>query len=312
MAKETPPINLDQARWYRCLRIVTLGFILVLLSASAAYSQTCPSAASSNFSFEPQFEGDSMTVTVDLAPCETMELHENHDMFGDGERGTLVRVTYLNSSDVPIWSQNIYGFYAATDNFVPDSSSEPFPWGGTRSALVRPAKIKVESWLAYGQGNPPMVPRYNFTIIRAPRTGYNIGGDTFSNAPLISSFPTTYRGSVRDGWGNPADPGQYFKVHLNGNQSIYATGTVTQNTPYGTNFVLDIYDANQQPVVYHWLFTGTYGVENYTTNIFTNPNPTPADFYIRAWSYNWPTRDFSMTINSPTQTCACPDIPIVP
>jgi hypothetical protein len=157
-----------------------------------------------------------------------------------------------------------------------------------------------------------MVPRYNFTIVRAPRAGYNVGGDTFSNAPLITSFPTTYRGSVRDGGGNPADPGQYFKVHLNGNQTIYATGTVTQNTPYGTNFVLDVYDSNQQLVVSHWLFTGTYGVENYTTNNFTNPNPTPADFYIRAWSANWPTRDFSVTINSPAQTCACPDIPIVP
>jgi len=309
---DSPQSDLNHGGWNRLFRAVILGSILLFLSAQVAYSQNCPSASSTNFFFEPQFYGDTMTVTVDLAPCETMELHENHDMSGDGDRGTLVSVTYLNSSDVPIYSQSIFGFYSATNNIVPDASSEPFPWGGTRSSLVRPAKIKLASWCCYGQGNPPMVPRYNFTIVRAPRAGYNVGGDTFSNAPLITSFPTTYRGSVRDGGGNPADPGQYFKVHLNGNQTIYATGTVTQNTPYGTNFVLDVYDSNQQLVVSHWLFTGTYGVENYTTNNFTNPNPTPADFYIRAWSANWPTRDFSLTINSPAQTCACPDIPIVP
>src|SRR6266542_1826404 len=90
------------------------------------------------------------------------------------------------------------------------------------------------------------------------------------------------RGSVRDGdptHAPPHDPGQYFKVHLNGNQAIYASAIVTQNTLYGTNFVLDIYDSNQQ-LLTNWLFTATYGVGNYTTASFTNPNSTPADFYI--------------------------------
>lgn len=243
-----------------------------------------------------------MTVTIDLAPCETFELHESHDMNGDGNRGTNVKVSFLNSSDITLYTQTIWGFYTNTNILIQGSYSEPFPWVGVRSALVLPAKIKVESVSAYGQGNPPSAPQYNFTIIRAPRPGYNIGGDSFSNAPLAPSFPTTYRGSVRDGNPThtpPLDPGQYFKVRLNGNQAIYATGAVTQNTLYGTNFVLDIYDSNQQLLTTpsDWLFTATYGVDNYTTSSFTNPNPTPADFYIRAWSYNWPTRDFSLTIN---------------
>jgi len=247
----------------RCLKshatklIVLVTFLL--MGATAAFGQTCPQASSTDFSFEPEAYGATMTVSLDLAPCETIELHENHDMEGDGNRGTLVRVTYLNSSNTPIYSQSIYGFYAATDNFVPDAYSEPFPWGGTRSDLVRPATIKIESWCCYGQGNPPKIPRYNFTIVRAPRANYNIGGDSFSNAPLVTSFPTTYRGSVRDGYyANPLDPGQYFKIHLNGNQVIYATGTVTQNTQYGTNFVLDVYDSNQQLIcelaVYRYLW----------------------------------------------------------
>ena len=100
--------------------------------------------------------------------------------------------------------------------------------------------------------------------------------------------------------------------NLNGGQSMSVHGTVTQNTQYGTNFELDIYDANQQLVTSGWIFTGTYGVQDYASQPFTNPNPTPADFYIRAWSYNHPTRDFSMIVDYQVVTCACPDIPIVP
>jgi hypothetical protein len=312
MANTTPQRHLNRRLGNRFLKTVILGLTLLFLSAQAAYSQNCPSASTTNFTFEPASLGASMTVTIDLAPCETMELHESHDMLGDGNRGTEVDVTYLNSSDVPLYTQGIFGFYSATDNIVPSSYSEPFPWVGIRSALVQPAKIKLQSSLGYGQGYPPIVPQYRFTIVRSPRPGYNIGGDSFGNAPLAPSFPTTYRGSVRDGTAVPADPGQYFKIHLNGNQQIYATGTVTQNTYYGTNFVLDIFNSNQQQLTNHWLSFAVYGVNNYTTGTFTNPNPNPADFYIRAWSNYGPTRDFSMTINSVVQSCACPDIPIVP
>src|SRR6266496_4876242 len=110
MGNKMPQSDLNQLRWNRFLKSVTLGLILLFLSTQAAYSQNCPSASTSNFSFEPQFLGDSTTVTIDLAPCETLELHESHDMLGDGNRGTLVRVKYLNRSEVTIWSQSIYGF----------------------------------------------------------------------------------------------------------------------------------------------------------------------------------------------------------
>ncbi len=281
---------------------ITLFLAFLLLSAQAVRAQDCPSSgSSSNFTFAPAALGANMTVTLDLAPCETFELHESHDMMGDGNRGTNVKVSFLNSSDMTLYTQTIWGFYTSTKILVQGSYSEPFPWVGVRSAIALPAKIKVESINAYGQGNPPLIPQYNFTIFRAPRPNYNVGGDSFSNAPLVGSFPATYRGSVRDGrTAIPPDPGQYFKVHLNGNQSIKASGTITQNTFYGTNFVLDVYDSNQQLLTTptHWLFTGVYGIKNYTTAAFTNPNSTPADFYIRAWSYNWPTRDFSLTIDN--------------
>jgi hypothetical protein len=238
-------------------------------------------------------------------------------MNGDGNRGTNVKFSFLNSSDLTLYTQTFGGFYTSSRILIQGSYSEPNPWVGVRSALVLPAKIKVQSVQAYGQGYPPSAPQYNFTIIRAPRPGYNIGGDSFGNAPLIPAVPTMYRGSVRDGnptHAQPLDPGQFFQVRLNGNQTMYASGTVTQNTTYGTNFVLDIYNSNQQLLTTpsHWLFTSTYSITNYTTPIFTNPNSTPANFYVRARSYNWPTRDFSLTITAPPIPCACPNIPIVP
>jgi hypothetical protein len=88
----------------------------------------CPASGSTaDFTFTPQFLGDSTTVTIDLAPCETFELRESHNMNGDGNRGTNVKVSFLNSSDITLYTQTIWGFYTATNILVQGSYSEPFP-----------------------------------------------------------------------------------------------------------------------------------------------------------------------------------------
>ena len=271
---------------------------LIVIGALATHAQTpsCAAGATTNFTFAPSALGESRTETINLAPCETIAVYESHNI-QDGNRGTVIRVSFLNSSGQTILAQEFFGFNAANNQF-PDYYEEPFPFTGVVDPNLLPATIKVEATYQVFFGSPPAgPPEYNFTITRTPRPGYNTGGYDFSSAPLIS-LPATYRGSLRDGRNvTPADRGQYFKIHLSGGQSIQASGTVTQNTQYGTNFEVDIYDANQQLVRGGWVFTGTYGVQDYTSQPFTNPNPTSADFYVRAWSYTHPTRDFSLNIN---------------
>ncbi|HLA10751.1 MAG TPA: hypothetical protein VJ023_09170 [Pyrinomonadaceae bacterium] len=64
-----------------------------------------------------------------------------------------------------------------------------------------------------------------------------------------------------------------------------------------SNFRVDIYDANLQLIVPSWVFTGSNGTTNFTSNPFVNTNSTDSDFYIRAWSYNWPIYDFTLNID---------------
>ncbi len=180
-----------------------LPALLLLGGAEAARAQapTCPDGRTTTLTFKPKAVGESITQTIDLQPCETIEIHESHDMKNDGNRGTNVKISFLNASGQEIYSQLLWGFYSSTDYTFSSrgSYSEPFPWRGVRAPVVLPYTLKIESKDALGRGNPPEDPEYNFTIIRRPRPGVNVGGYNIFNAPTVPSFPTTYRGSLRDG-----------------------------------------------------------------------------------------------------------------
>lgn len=61
------------------LKLLLLTVVLVLCGPQQARAQTppCPDASTTTFTFTPQAVGDSMTQTINLAPCETIELHES-------------------------------------------------------------------------------------------------------------------------------------------------------------------------------------------------------------------------------------------
>ena len=164
----------------------------ILPQVVRAQAPPCPTSTSSiTFSFEPTVQGDSHTETINLAPCETIEVHESHDMGGDPNRGTQLGVSFLNSAQQEIVGQGIYGFLSATDNRFPTLYEEPFPFTGVRDPNVLPATFKVEATYGVGYGNPASQPQYNFIINRIPRQGYNIGGYDFATALLVTSFPSS-------------------------------------------------------------------------------------------------------------------------
>jgi hypothetical protein len=168
-------------------------FVMLLCSIlpQVVHAQTppCPTSSSSiNFTFTPTAQGDSRTETINLAPCETIEVHESHDMGGDPNRGTLLRVSFLNSAQQEIVGQSIYGFSSATDNRFPAAYEEPFPFTGVRDANVLPATFKVEATYGVGYGNPPSPPQYNFTITSLLVRDTTSGVTT--SPPLRSSLPS--------------------------------------------------------------------------------------------------------------------------
>jgi hypothetical protein len=294
--------------------LISTAFLIFGINSVDAQTPPCPSSGSSTtFSFAPNSESDSTTRTINLAPCETIEIRETHDMGGNGERGTNLRVSYLNSSGQEIYSQGLFGFYSspAPYNSIPlqDSYDEPFPWVGVASPIVLPAILKIESSWPYGQGGVGP-PEYNFTIIRTPRPGYNVGGTSIAGALLVSSLPTTYNGSFRQGAAadcqagcvgsppqSPPDPGQYFKLHLCAGQVIYLHGTAVENTERGGRFTAELYDSAGQYLL-PLVNSDVHGSVTFSSNPYTNSNTTDADFYIRVLSSYYAIEDFNLVIDS--------------
>jgi len=231
-----------------------------------------------------------------MSPCHTVAATIS---WANGlNNGSNLRVTFLDYSGQPIYSEaSISAFLPGSSNF-PSWSPYPNPWRGSRSALFNAVSIKIET--IYPFGDPCDI---SYTVNFTQRPDYNIGGDTFANAPLVPPFPATYFGSMYDGRTPPMggvsiDPGQYYKVRLKCKQAMYIYGSATVSSNVSSNFRVDIYDSNQQLLSPSpWIMTGSMGTTNFTSTPFVNPNSTDTDFYIRAWSYNWPIYDFMLNID---------------
>jgi hypothetical protein len=264
--------------------------------------EPCPANPSTtSFTFRPHQVGDSNTQTISLAPCEVIAVTETHDMGGDGNLGTNVKVAYYNNQGQVLHEQTYWGFFTQSYRF-PNWTPEPFPWRGVRAPEGLPAYLYIEAVDALGHGSGgSQDPEYNFSIQRSMRANYNTGGTTLANAPTVPFFPYSYNGSLRE----EENQGQYYKFHLDPGQSVRATGLAEGNQFYGAMYRLDIYDANGVLLTTSangWISVAAYGVKFYKTNFFTNPNPTASDFYIRAQTTLWPVYDFELNLEME----ACP------
>ena len=287
-------------------------FITVALLAlcQSVIAQTPPCPAAKTITYEKEFKvlGDSLEIPIDLKPFETLELIESHDLGNDGNYGTGVAVSFRNRSGVEIYSDIIQLFYTGTGKY-PSKYEEPYPWRGVVGPEMLPFKIVLTSVIIIGYGGgTPRFPKGQFTVIRKPRQGYNLGGKNFSEALTISSLPTRLLGSVR-----PGESGQYFKVTLGANEGFFLKGILTGLGFYGSGFNIDIYDSNQQDLTPDgsWFFGGPYGAQAVTTPVITNPNPNTSDFYIRFFGSIWPLPEFDLTIHPKQGTClscVCPAI----
>jgi len=285
----------NQTRYLR-ISMVIIFMIVIGSASSVSYAQSCQTHQGSSFTFEPQFLGDSMTLSISLSPCETVALTETHDMQGDSNRGTMVKMTYSNGSGQALHTEQFAGILTGGYSF-PSSTPWPFPWRGTVSANWTAATLKIESAGSYGKGSSNQAPRYNFTLSYATRAGYNTSGDSFGTA-AIATLPSTYQGSFYDSTATPSDAGQYFKVRLKCRQAIYVYGSVTGSLNYGAGFRVDVYDSNQTLLTpFGWKNVAAYGPTTFVSNTFTNPNDADTDFYIRIKSTAWPVYDFTLNID---------------
>ena len=156
--------------------------------------------------------GEVITIPFSMAPCHTVSV--NISWSNGLNNGSNLRVTFLDSSGQPIYSVSSISAFLPGSTTFPFSSPYPYPWRGSRSALFNPASLRIETIFPFGD---PCDIAYEIAF--TSRAGYNVGGDSFANAPLVPEFPVTYSGSMYDGRTPPSggvsvDPGQFFKVRL--------------------------------------------------------------------------------------------------
>lgn len=179
---------------------------------------------------------------------------------------------------------------------VPLSNSAPGrPYPGTRGVEGRPAYFTITA------NNP--ADYYNVTATRAPRPGYNTGGTSAADAPVIlAGVPQL--GSL---W--QQEPGQYYWIHLEPGQTMYVRGQVrardSSSLAYTAGFRVRLYGSDNSllaTLLPQLLFKGTTSFPATGTNpqTYTNATGSPRDVYLKLDATNGFVQDFQLTAEVPT------------
>lgn len=250
----------------------------------------CPDPSSWSTSDQFSNAGESITIPLDLAPCEKLSF--NISWTNGPNNGGMFTLSLYNYNGQLLHERTYNG--ATPGSFIfPNEQVFNNPWRGTRSPEWLPS-------YAIFRVDTPFAAPANYTIgySRTQRTGYNTGGSDFSNAPQVS-LPATKHGSIHEWRSNstPSDAGQFFKVQLAGNQAFYASGYAEGSTGIGAVYKVDLYDSAQQLITTNgWVNVSAYGRVNYNSGVFVNPSSSPADFYVRVRSTTWNVHDFELNL----------------
>jgi Bacterial Ig domain len=234
--------------------------IIVVAMTVPPESLLCPNTSSSTDYLQTFSSlGQTINIPINLAPCETVAVnwvHQNPQ--NPNSRGTTLQFNYYNYKGESLASKSYNGI-GTTSNIFPNGTVEPNPWRGTVGLEGLPVYLVVESTNTLGFGSatfPPdfqaRPPEYKITVARESRPGYNLGGRTFDTALDINSFPSSFFGSLR-----PEDRGQFFKVRLQGGESLYLNGYAEGSVTHSGKYLVDIFDASRQ---LRWL--GFWGADN--------------------------------------------------
>jgi hypothetical protein len=162
---------------------VVLLFLL-LPQAGRAQAPPCPdppSPISDSHTFHAL--GESITIPLSTAPCQTVAV--TISWTNGPNNGSNLSVTFLDSSGQPIYSEGNVSAFNTGSYMFPSFSPYPYPWRGSRSALLNPASVKIETIYPFAD---PCDITYDITVTSRP--GYNVGG-TLSLMPrsLLRSPP---------------------------------------------------------------------------------------------------------------------------
>lgn len=244
----------------------------------------CPSPSPITMEGDLQ-KGHNTSIPISLAPCETVNV-----AVVTAAQGGNVNLTFRNNVGNPILADNWNPPGTPTLENIPyDSAPWIPPYRGTRG----PEGLPMYAILA----SPDTNIHYNITVTKTPRQDYNLGGNSFENALVVPSLPASYHGSL---W--PTERGQFFRIHLEGNQTVYLSGFALGHTLQLANFTIDLSDSSYQ-LLQHLVNIGPGGRIEYSDITYTNSSQNAADFYLCVTSTQLPVHDFELNI---LLYCHCP------
>ena len=272
----------------RTVLSIPAACLLLMIGATPAGAQpACPGGTTTlppiNGSFTASGTGTA-SHGVTLAPCETIVIAVSG--YGDPQWGGSLKVELFGQTGVRLANSN-RACYGACTFQVPVESWAPHR--GTRGPISLAQQVLVTG----STSRPPL--NYQLTITKVSRPGYNIGGLSFQDAPLLSNFPKTIYGSLY-----PYEVGQYFRVRLAAGGTLRASGFAEGHPNYGANLYVYVYRADGTEAAK--IVNGSpafYGRKAFTSSVYTNNSSQPGEFYVRVFGSNFfPLWDLEMTIEA--------------
>ena len=282
------------------LRSSVAFLIFCILSSVTAVAQVpppCPESSSTKYS-GPLPAGGTFRINLNLAPCQTLLITVEVDPKFQSY-STPVSVRLYNNAGQQLVYAGKTGFGRYTMIVPPSNPPWMPPYRGTRGAEGLPAYgiLKADLW---------DLRQYTVTVKKTKREDYNVGGTSFGDAPLADPLPATYYGSLHH-----FEPGQFYRIQLNGNQGFFVSGYALGHPNNSPAFTIKLYDASFQEVTGWAVNLNPHGVEQFSSAVFANASQNPAVFYLKVRTQVHPTHDFKMTIHPKQATCidcTCPDV----
>ena len=267
---------------------ITCALLAAGLMPSVARAQAppCPGASQQSYSGTMP-AGQSLTMNLNLQPCEQVRFVVSTSSTNFG--AAVGMDVYNSESPTP---RKLYGTnwptYTAGNNY--NLPLTP-PWYDTIRGTRGVEGLPGTAVLWNHPISDPMT--YTVTVYKSPRADYNIGGVSFATAPLVPLSTKLY-GSLSD-----MEPGQYYRIHLAGNETIFMKGQALGFEQWGANFYVDLHDASQTYIT-TMVSEAAYGLRTFPDPspviTFTNPSAQEADFYLRVSCRWWPIHDFQFSV----------------
>jgi hypothetical protein len=256
---------------------------IFLLFPGFAYAEdlTCPSSSETQtITGSLSTLNEPNTHIIVQRPCETISFALQ---FTVQTRGANYSWNVYNTSGAePTAGANGSCGNSLNENPITCQYSWPFagsttgtPWPGTRGPAGRANTLKVKMTF---RTHSYVTIDYTITVTRVPRPGYNIGGTSILDGPILT-LPSTLSASV-----HPLEPRQYWDVFLAGSGTLSVTGTVrcTCGSPTNAIMYLRVYDTagNLRSTIATIGTTSDGSSKPFTSSTFVNPSGSPQVFVV--------------------------------